>query len=523
MKRPRVERPNFLFLITDQHRADHVGFAGNEVVRTPHLDALAARSTVFERAFVANPICMPNRSTIMTGRMPSVHGTRFNGISLNWHANTFVRRLQAAGYRTSHVGKSHLQNICINRQRILGLVDFSLAEEALLPTDADGWNELEDYQRYRRGDEPEIGDFYGFEEASFAVLHGDQATGHYTGWLRRNGFDPALVQGPENALESYPGWYQVYKTALPVEAYPSSFVADQAVDAIERAAADDRPFFIHASWPDPHHPYTPPGKYWDMYAPADMPLPATFDDPHTDSMPHYKLMIDHPGEMLFHNVDGWAPTEDQYRHALAAQYGNISLIDDCVGRVLAALDENGMADDTIVVFTSDHGDMFGDHGVMFKHAMHYSGCIRVPLTIARPGDAGAVSEAFASSLDIAKTILDLAGVDAYHGIQGHSLVPVMDDPATSVRDYVYIEEDQKEDMTGAGVDTRMRTLVTREGRLTLYAGHEHGELFAADDSAEMTNLFSKPAAKALQSDMIESLARAMMEHAETSPRPTHNA
>ncbi|MDH3683766.1 MAG: sulfatase-like hydrolase/transferase, partial [Acidimicrobiia bacterium] len=104
------EHPNVLFIITDQQRADHTGFSGNAVVRTPAVDALAARGTVFDNTWVSNPVCMPNRSTIMTGRMPTAHGVIFNDRSLDWNANTFVRVLRAAGYRTALIGKSHLQH-----------------------------------------------------------------------------------------------------------------------------------------------------------------------------------------------------------------------------------------------------------------------------------------------------------------------------------------------------------------------------------------------------------------------------
>ena len=104
-------RPNVLIIMTDQHRPDHTGFGGNDVLKTPHLDSIAARATRFERCFVSNPICMPNRSTIVTGRLPSVHGTRFNGIPLAWDSNTFMRVLRSAGYHTAYFGKSHLQNM----------------------------------------------------------------------------------------------------------------------------------------------------------------------------------------------------------------------------------------------------------------------------------------------------------------------------------------------------------------------------------------------------------------------------
>ncbi len=518
-----TRRPNFLFLITDQHRADHVGFGGNAVIQTPHLDRLAARGTVFERAFVANPICMPNRATMMTGRMPSSHRTRFNGVSLDWRANTFVRRLRQAGYRTTHIGKSHLQTMCISRERILELVDFTLAEEALLPAAEDGWDELEDYRRYRDGDVPSIDDFYGFERASFAVLHGDQVSGHYNVWLEQRGVDWRKIQGPHNALDRYHGWIQIYQTAVPTELYPSTYIGDATIAEIEAAKADGRPFFIHASWPDPHHPFTPPGEYWRMYDPASMPLPSSFTDPHHDSMPHYKAMIAQRGVQTFSSVDGWAPTAAQLRHAMAAEYGNISLIDDNVGRILQALECNGLADDTIVIFTSDHGDMFGDHGVMLKFAMHYQGCLKVPLVIARPGQPSKRTRALAGSIDLAQTILELAGIDGFHGMQGCSLVPILDDSTATVRDAVYIEEDEKVDLTFAGVPTRMRTLVTNEGRLTLYKGHTHGELFAADDTDEMRNIFSKAEGCTLRERMTEQLVHAMMTHSDETPRPRYNA
>ena len=163
---------NFLVLITDQHRADHTGFGGDPVVQTPHLDALAARSVRFDRAYVANPICMPNRSTLLTGRQPSVHGTRFNGVSLDESANTFVRRLRAAGYRTSHIGKSHLQNMRVSRSSLLRAMDFTLTEEARTPAPAD-WDNKEHFLRYRKGENPEVVDFYGYERALFTILHGD--------------------------------------------------------------------------------------------------------------------------------------------------------------------------------------------------------------------------------------------------------------------------------------------------------------------------------------------------------------
>jgi len=228
----RRSAPNFLFIMTDQHRPDHTGFGGNPIVQTPHLDALAARATRFDRCFVSNPICMPNRSTILTGRMPSVHGTRFNGIPLEWGVSTFVRALRQAGYRTGLVGKAHFQNMG-------DMADLPI--DALFPVAGDafdrpypaGWDQLDDGHRHRREQVEMPDDFYGFEDVSLTVNHSDICSGHYHQWLVERGVDLPLVQGPKKALKRFEGWWQVYQTALPEELYPSRYIADRSGDFLD--------------------------------------------------------------------------------------------------------------------------------------------------------------------------------------------------------------------------------------------------------------------------------------------------
>ena len=159
--------PNVLFIITDQHRADHVGSGGNDAVRTPNLDALAARSTVFDRAYVANPVCMPNRSSIVTGRMPSAHGVIFNDRSLSPDANTFVGQLRDNGYRTALIGKSQLQH-GMSREVVVDLP----GEPALRTPWAEWWGTIEHQERYESGDTPDPHDFCGFEHIELTLGHG---------------------------------------------------------------------------------------------------------------------------------------------------------------------------------------------------------------------------------------------------------------------------------------------------------------------------------------------------------------
>jgi len=172
---------NVLFICTDQHRADHVGFGGNDVVQTPHLDSLADRGTVFDRAYVANPVCMPNRSSILTGRLPSAHGVVFNDRSLAWGTNTFVQQLASFGFQTQHIGKAHVQ---------------VHASEFFPDGDADpvgwdrqraSWDGLESVDRYLAGDPGPVVDFYGFDQAEFCLGHGAAVGGHHRIWAMERG------------------------------------------------------------------------------------------------------------------------------------------------------------------------------------------------------------------------------------------------------------------------------------------------------------------------------------------------
>ena len=502
---------NFLFIITDQHRPDHTGFGGNGMVKTPNLDKLAATSMRFDKAFVANPICMPNRSTLITGRMPSAHGTRHNGIALDWNANTFLRVLRTAGYDTALIGKSHLQNLGINRVRIPN-DETKVGEAAPVPY-GPRWDEFENYDRYKEGDIPEVEDFYGFRHVDFVTDHGDMGSGHYYLWLLEQGVDPETLQGRDNALAKYDGWIQIYQTALPEELYPTSYVTMRTVEYLEEAAAKNEPFFVQCSYPDPHHPFTPPGAYYNLYSPDAIELPETFGDAHEESMPHMRTMLRYRGKQAG-AMSPWAPTEEQFREAAAKEYGMISLIDAGIGQILDKLDALGLRDNTVVVFTSDHGDMFGDHGILLKAAMHYEGCVRVPFLIDVPGKAAGVSEAQMGSIDFAQTVLDLAGQPEYHGMQGQSVVPIIADATTTLRkDGMLIEEDEPFDMAGVGQQLRMRSVITPEARLTLYQGADHGELFDLEaDPSEMNNLFAKPEGRDLKLHLLERLARLEAEH-----------
>jgi arylsulfatase A-like enzyme len=520
---PTESSPDVIVFMTDQHRFDHVGFGGNTIVSTPHLDALAARSVIFDRAYVANPICMPNRSTILTGLLPSVHGTRFNGISLDPSHWTFVRTLRAAGYRTVLAGKLHVQNMGVNAELIPLLTETSTEPDGLRPPHDAGWDTWELASRYNdeTADHVVPPDFYGFDHVELTVGHGDHPGGHYRRWLRAQGIDPESTQGREHALSAFAGWDQIWKPNRPEELYPTTYVADRAIDAITSTPAQ-QPLLLQCSFPDPHHPFNAPGRYYDMYAPADVTLPATFTDPHVTSMPHIQNMVNCRGRQFF-PVAAWAPNEDQMRAALAAQYGAITMIDDAIGRVLRALETAGRSN-AVIVFTSDHGDMMGDHGLMLKAALHYSGCVRVPLTIAAPSAIPHRCQSLVSHLDLGTTILDLVGRPTWVGQQGRSLAAAMSGDDGKVRQAVLIEEDQIFDLARTGQPLRMRTVITDEFRYTRYASTTRGELFdLINDPEEMHNLFNEQAPSSLQHLAQEQLVGELIDAGTQARRPNYLA
>ena len=271
-------RPNIVFIIADQLRADHLGFNGNTEVRTPNLDALAADAAVFDRAFVANPTCMPNRASLLTGRWPSVHGTRCNGISLDPDSSTFVRSLAQAGYRTAAVGKLHHQNMGWDfepeqaeqiRDTDPGLIDARTAR-AVGRTRETGWDQWENRARHERGFVPMPQDYYGYQEVDLVIGHGDAPGGHWVHWARERGVDPRVLGGPEASAKPPTGWDQVYTTSIPVDVHPSTYVGERAAERIKAAAASEDPFFLFVSFPDPHHPFAPPEEYAGLYDPAAM-------------------------------------------------------------------------------------------------------------------------------------------------------------------------------------------------------------------------------------------------------------
>jgi len=238
------KHPNFILFITDQHRADFLGCYGHPVLRTPHIDSVAAKGTMFALFYVASPVCMPNRTSLMTGRMPSVHGVRSNGIPLSMNAVTFVDLLRDAGYHTALIGKSHLQNFTswppIVKRRparegyrepsgdLVQALRNDLSHRAYEQETPEYWNVKD-----ARIQTP----FYGFDHISLVRAHGDEAGGDYDRWLAERAPKAKALLGPKNSLAHDYTVSQAYRTAIPEELYPTAFIGDRAQAYLQAADA----------------------------------------------------------------------------------------------------------------------------------------------------------------------------------------------------------------------------------------------------------------------------------------------
>ena len=529
---PKSSRPNFLLFITDQHRADFLGCYGHPVLRTPHIDSIAARGTAFDRFYVASPVCQPNRASLMTGRMPSVHDVRSNGIPLSANAVTFVDLLRDAGYRTALVGKSHLQNFTGHPPIIKrppprdGFHEPSAGlTQALRDHLAEPKYEQETPSYWKKPDAHVQTPFYGFDHVTLVRAHGDEPGGDYDRWLAARDPNAKNLLGPDNSLPHGYTVPQAYRTAIPEELYATAFLGDRACAYLDEAD-DDAPFFLIVSFPDPHHPFNPPGKYWDMYKPEQFDVPEAFrrNDWTPPALVSNIIKDRETGKANLTGMGTIGVSAREAQEARALTCGMIACIDDAIGAVLGALDNSGKRDDTVVIFTSDHGDHLGDHRLLLKGAEQYQSIVRVPFIWSDPQTSTQArrTAALASTMDIGSTVLERAKIEPASGVQAKSLLPVI--AGGVARDSVFIQYDHQASNPGTGVPARVHTLIDERYRLSVFHGTGWGELYdLQNDPGEFDNLWDNPAHAKIRSAMAEKLLLTEIEHVDRVPLPTRRA
>ncbi|MCP4763679.1 MAG: sulfatase-like hydrolase/transferase [archaeon] len=492
------QKMNILFIITDQHRADHLSCYGNPTLKTPNIDRIADTGVRFNNYYCNTPVCMPNRANFFTGSLPSVHGTRSNGINLNPDITLLTDVLKKKGYHTATIGKNHFQFYSSPRSKKFYSVENIIGwlHETIGPDDIHT-------------------PWYGFDEVDLVPGHGDICAGHYGNWLKEKGYNMhAEILSRPLALNEY-----YYDTKQSVELYPTTYITDRTVEFLEKYAAgqykndkgENKPFFLHCSYPDPHHPACPPGKYKDMYNPEDVEIPSNYDDG--------KNLLDHKalGEYIKNpkqrQLLPQPVSKEEIKKFIAYTYGSIAMIDDGVGRILDTLKKSGLDKNTMVIFTSDHGDFGGDHGIILKGPAHYQGLINIPLLWSIPGiTKKAVSDSLVSTIDLPNSILRLLGVSKRRQpitFQGVDINPILENPDAKVRDCVLIEHD--EELNKEWI-IRVRTMVTEKYRISMYDDvDDFGEIFDLEnDPEEVNNLWDSDID--LRNKLVDKLLREIIKN-----------
>jgi arylsulfatase A-like enzyme len=358
-----------------------------------------------------------------------------------------------------------------------------------------------------------------------ATSHGDQCGGQYGQWFRETVPNWQELHDPANELAHGYTCPQAYRTPIPEDKYPTAWVADKAISYLEERKAGGDPFFAFVSFPDPHHPFNPPGKYWDMYDPNDFDVDLPYDAHQNPTPPmQHETKMWETGEEPAIPQFAFRASDQHVREAKALTAGMITMIDDHIGRVIDALKASGEYDNTVIIFTSDHGDYLGDFNLMLKGAIPLPSITRVPMIWSDPATRkGAQTETLASTIDISASILDRAGLAPYNGIQGSSFIEALD--GTQVhRDEVMIEHNDGGPRMGFTKAVRARTLRTKDWRMSIFAGETWGELYDLNtDPRECNNLWDDPSAKDVRAELTLRLVDHLTFQMDESPRATRLA
>jgi arylsulfatase A-like enzyme len=489
-----MSRPNILLISGDQHRADCFGFEGRKI-KTPHLDQLAADGTHFSNCITPTVVCQPARASILTGQLCRTHGVHDNGIDLDPVVGEkgFAGAMAAAGYETSFFGKAHFSTY--HTFEPTGSPEC-LKSSANYP---DSW----------------YGPYMGFNHVEMMLVghnwflpekppHGQ----HYERWFYADGRGDeknALYQ--ENAGDTKEA-AQTWHSKLPVAWHNSTWTADRAIEWLKHGRGD-APFCTWISFPDPHHPFDAPEPWSRLHDPAEVDLPKnrkrTFE-----GRPWWHEAVltaeptgDKKGAEIRKSYSRIAEqSDDQLREIIANTYGQIALIDHNVGRILIALDEAGLTENTIVIYISDHGDWLGDHGLILKGPMHYDGLLRVPMIMRGPGvPAGKRIEEPVSTLDLGPTFFDYGCAEALQTQHGASLRPLIE-TTDARREFAFNEWELLP--TRAGVGLSLRTVRTKTHKLTVDMQSGAGELYdMVADPDETANLFDDSDHRDVQRQLLE--------------------
>jgi len=467
-------KPNIIFMTADQLGAKWVGCYGSGVDSTPGLDRLAAEGVLFNRCYATFPVCAPNRATMLSGRSPVVHGLITNNQLYPDGLPTYAHVLRRMGYRTGGFGKFHQFPMHLSPPENVSYLGF---DESLVTEDPK-WPWYEWVKR----EHPE---------------HAEAALSMCWAW-------PTLEPHPEQqrALQlrrqlseerrAEYGWRLMGSSPLPSEVHDTTYITELSLDFMQRHCREhpDVPFLCHISYVDPHDPYDPPSDYADLFDLADMspPVPAEWLDEGIETLRRGHRM---------HGLSEVYDKPEVMARLRALFHAQLKYMDDQIGRLVSWLKETGEWERTILVFTSDHGEMLGDHGLLTKGAKHYDAGIRCPLIVAGGPVQAGTSEALISTLDFFPTFCEWAGVgdEDLPPLEGQSFAPACRGEGLGGPNCVAV-----------AAHTVTSVITTDGWRLTRFLDDGKGQMFdLVNDPDEQQNRYDAPDCSSKKVELLEKL------------------
>jgi arylsulfatase A-like enzyme len=460
---------NVLWIMTDQFNANCLGAFGSQV-RTPNLDRLVREGVAYTRAYANNPICMPSRVSFITGQYCHTHQIFSNDLFewQNENHDTMAAVFRRSGWQTALIGKAHMVH---------------------------DWD-TEGFEHIRYCDNADNN-------------RSDPRTNHYFNYLVEQGLADGYDYG---GIASGPGSdLRGFESAIPYEHSLETWTGNEALGFL-RDRDLNRPFFMHFSFERPHEPLSVPFDKGLLYDPAEIELPDSARDYFENKLAGRHRVAE---EYAAEGTKGYpyrGENEDELKHQVAYYYSLITLIDEQIGRVFQYLDDTGQWDDTIVVFTADHGDFAGEHGLHLKNIGIWESIQRIPLVIRWPGGPKDTRcDEIVESVDLYPTLANLCGVDAPDTVEGIDLAPVGEGSAPGKEEAIC---EWGEPGGGGRYPERVNALRTKRYRLVIYDEGNGAELFDHEtDPDEMTNVYDHPQYAEVKVELLERLLRRVAQYA----------
>lgn len=493
------QRPNILLITTDQHRWDHLGHQGTPGISTPHLDQLAREGVHFNRAYTPSPLCVPCRNSLLTGKYPSSHYAYSIGMTVDpFHSCTLPGVLSESGYHTKIIGKTHFVSRVEEARHMAGGKDPE-------PDFFRKWN----------------GPYAGFDEISASTghnIHNDPDM-HYKVFLEDSGRDYTkwFYAGKPDYDHHWAGVWDI-----PEEYHDTHWVGMETENYIEKKSEGEEPWFCWASFQDPHEPFVCPEPWYSNVDADALEIYEGYREGEFDDRPDiYKRMLTRDFKPYNEGMGvpcsfGVPDITKRGKAALQATAGMLAFVDDRIGRMIKKLEATGQLENTIIVYTSDHGELHGHHGLWGKGLAAYEDCQRVPLIISAPKffPAKGTTQALANLVDLPRTFLGLTDTKVPQGMQGTNLAPLLRGETESVQDAVMVESRPTQHTL------YQHSLITADHKLVVYRDWDEGELYDLNqDPDQYTNLWTDPSSRDLREKLLLRLARQHMQReGEVHPR-----